>query len=752
MAGTADLDRFVEHAPWNGKRAMLEWLRPRLRRSRIPAGLAIHQAHWRERPAQLLDVVAQRLGTARLVVRSDHADEDAACASNAGRYRTCLDVDGADRRQLAAAIDAVFASYGPPRRGAELFVQHQVARVRAACVAFTHALPDGAPYYVLSLAPGPRSDPVTRGDADVETWYLARDVVRADALPPLCRIGLAALREVEAAVGLQPCEIEMVIDADATAWLLQARPLPVAERNDPALAALRRATEQRLAATPQPPLLGLMPDWNPAELLGEHPRPLARELFDTLITRRAWRIGRAALGYAPVDGQRLLQVHAGRPYVDVRASFHSLLPARLDRALGERVLEAAGERLRAHPELHDKVEFEVVFSALTCGLPEHFAARYPALLEPGELAAFAAALRGPTLAALDAERTARMLDGFARDLQLAPPSPEPARLRHWLARLELRTAARFALVARQAFAVDALLRSAVEVGALDAAFLAELKEAATAGVEHAIGGDDGHVRAGTFEIAAPARREFGGGPFAPGAARAVEATRTPDAAAARRLRDALRTLELPVAPDALFAHYRRLLHAREFGKFVLAHGVSLALDALATHAQTRGLGRDDAGWLGLDELLDAPADARGLRARIEQARMRHALEGRLRMPLLITDARLDLVHHAPGQANYLGRGRVAGRPAVVDAATHPDQVPVHAIVAIASANPGYDWIFVRQPAALVTAFGGPNSHMAIRCAEAGVPALLGLGPEAFRRIAGAAHLSIDFDCRTWTTP
>jgi phosphohistidine swiveling domain-containing protein len=389
---------------------------------------------------------------------------------------------------------------------------------------------------------------------------------------------------------------------------------------------------------------------------------------------------------------------------------------------------------------------------LICGLPERFAARYPALLDTNDLAAFAAALRGPTLAALDAERTTRALDSFARDLHLAPPSPEPARLRLWLARLELRTAARFALVARQAFAIDALLRSAVEVGVLDAAFLAELRQTATVGVDRATGGDDGHVRAGTFEIAAPTRREFGCGPCASRAARVTDAARTPDHATLQRLRDALHGLGLPIEPDALFAHYRRLLHAREFGKFVLARGVSLALDALAAHAHTLGLERDAAGWLGLDELLDTPADAHDLHARIEQARARHTSEGRLRMPLLMTSPYLDVVHHAPGQANYLGRGRVAGRPIMVDAATHPDRVPIHAIVAIASANPGYDWIFVRQPAALVTAFGGPNSHMAVRCAEAGVPALFGLGPEAFRRIASAARLSIDFDGRTWTMP
>jgi phosphohistidine swiveling domain-containing protein len=493
----------------------------------------------------------------------------------------------------------------------------------------------------------------------------------------------------------------------------------------------------------------MMPDWNPAELLGEHPRPLARELFDCLVTQRAWRIGRAALGYARSDAH-LMQIHAGRPYVDVRASLRSLLPGGLRPSIGDRIVDAGCERLRSHPALHDKIEFEVAFSSLTCAMAPRFAARYPSLLDEQEYAAFASALRGPTAAALDAATTMRMVNGFWRDLRLAPPVAEPERLRHWLGRVELRIAARFALVARQAFAVDALLRSAVESGALDPQVLQSARQHAG---DIATGIDLGHVRAGTFEIAAPARREVAARAFAfaPPGRNAGARVRILDSPASARLLDALRGIDLEVAPGQLITHHVRLLRARELGKFVLARAVSFTLDAFAARAHLFGIGREDAGWLGLDDLLSTSADATALRARVARAQARHEAEGHLRMPLLIGDARLDVVHHGAGQPNFLGRGKVNGRVVVVDAHTNPDSVPLHAIVAIASADPGFDWIFLRQPFALLTAFGGPNSHMAIRCAEAVVPALLGVGPEAFRRVAAAARVCIDFDCRTWTS-
>ena len=49
------------------------------------------------------------------------------------------------------------------------------------------------------------------------------------------------------------------------------------------------------------------------------------------------------------------------------------------------------------------------------------------------------------------------------------------------------------------------------------------------------------------------------------------------------------------------------------------------------------------------------------------------------------------------------------------------------IVLIESADPGFDWIFSHAITGLVTKYGGANSHMAVRCAEFGLPAAIGCG-------------------------
>jgi len=65
------------------------------------------------------------------------------------------------------------------------------------------------------------------------------------------------------------------------------------------------------------------------------------------------------------------------------------------------------------------------------------------------------------------------------------------------------------------------------------------------------------------------------------------------------------------------------------------------------------------------------------------------------------------------------------------------------LIAIESADPGYDWIFSRNPAGLITKYGGVASHMAIRCAEVGLPAAIGLGELIFEKLFTKSKINID---------
>ena len=68
------------------------------------------------------------------------------------------------------------------------------------------------------------------------------------------------------------------------------------------------------------------------------------------------------------------------------------------------------------------------------------------------------------------------------------------------------------------------------------------------------------------------------------------------------------------------------------------------------------------------------------------------------------------------------------------------------IIIIESADPGYDWLFSCKIKGLITKYGGTNSHMAIRCAEFALPAIIGCGERIFENIKKS--YKIDLNCNS----
>ena len=65
------------------------------------------------------------------------------------------------------------------------------------------------------------------------------------------------------------------------------------------------------------------------------------------------------------------------------------------------------------------------------------------------------------------------------------------------------------------------------------------------------------------------------------------------------------------------------------------------------------------------------------------------------------------------------------------------------IILIENADPGFDWIFSKRIAGLVTKYGGVNSHMSIRCEELNIPAIIGLGNDNFEKIKNNSLITVN---------
>ena len=71
-------------------------------------------------------------------------------------------------------------------------------------------------------------------------------------------------------------------------------------------------------------ILGIMPDWNPAEIIEFTQKPLSINLYKELITDNVWAYQRDNYGYRKLRSFPLIDLE-GLPYIDVRLSFNSFI-------------------------------------------------------------------------------------------------------------------------------------------------------------------------------------------------------------------------------------------------------------------------------------------------------------------------------------------------------------------------------------------------------------------------------------------
>lgn len=749
-------------------------LASKLRHAAVPPLRSYGVDAWQRSPDAILNDIQAGFAGRSLAVRSSAAGEDSTERSMAGAYTSLLHVGADDRAVLQEAIAEVC---GRLSAATDAFcVQEMVERTVMSGVVMTRDIASHAPYYVVNYDDETgRTDTVTGGSMANKTVYILREGGVPKLRSPRMRAIMAAVQEIESLSSL-PLDIEFALDAQERCHVLQVRPLTSkAPPNLPSDAEIHSsvgAAHAALKAQMQgsKKLFGVMPDWNPAELIGQTPKALALSLFEHCIGSRSWWSGRVRMGYRRPAETALLAPVLGHPMVNVRASFESVTPAGLADLLAGRLVDSWLARLEQNPHWHDKVEFQITQSVYDFTFAQRFSEKTGGAFTDAEAEVIGAAIRSLTNDALrdgpgntlDLARTE--LAGL-RARQLARPLLPLAREPLDIIADEARAAGEaFATVARHAFMAESILRSAVSRGALSPERVQELRgqlpsvtrdfqqalaDARSSGEAASFIQAYGHLRPGSFDIESPRYAERWEQLRAnPAHAAMPEAPFRWDAREAQDLHRLLDEAALDCVPERLLVYISQAISGREEGKFIFSRSLSDLLETLALQAESRALSRAEAAHLPF-QAWHAPLDRASALEIIARQREAHALASSIRLPALIASPDDMMVAPLPrAMPNLFGTGSLSAPVQALHAHDDWSQPLAGKIVCIESADPGYDWIFGAGVAGLVTQYGGANSHMAIRCMESRLPAAIGCGEQLYKRILAAGAVELHFEQRT----
>jgi len=761
---------------------------------KVPKVLLVKVASFLASPKEVVNQIMNTFNGRPLAVRSSAADEDGAQNANAGKYDSLLNVSSTDTEAIRAAIAKVIASY--ERKGSssdqdEVIVQEMVLNTNMSGVVFTHDLNTGAPYYVINYDDvSGLTDTVTSGGGEYanRTLHIHRGATKELRSERFQRL-IEAIQELEQIMGSQFLDVEFALGEDLTPYLLQVRAITtqpnwnqaVAKRIDVVLKGIQVFVRARLKPMAgvhgSTTVLGQMPDWNPAEMIGRAPRALALSLYKTLITDSAWRIAREAMGYTIPVGQPLMISLAGQPFIDTRLSFNSFLPFGLPSEISEKLIDTWVKRLQTRPELHDKVEFEVAITAFSFDIDKKMEALVGAALSQEERSVFKEALRQQTRVLLADSGEGGISEALAKvedlskklvKVRQSPIGQDVTALFGMIDDCIRLGTVPFSILARHGFIARTILLSLNQRNILTMEDI-NLIQSGVRTVASALVNDMrrlqlgelsrpefmaeyGHLRPGTYDILSLRYEEM---PDLGINETQVRSEQEPNeftlSVEQRSEIDQLLQAEgfLEFDADKLLVYVQSATVGREYSKFVFTRSISEMLELIAGFGEKHSLSRDEMSHVSIGNLLDVvtKSSTGSIEERLRQIAVeesqQHALSASIRLPqVLFDEAGVHVIPFQVSHPNFITHKKITANCVCLITG---QEAPALAgkIVLIENADPGFDWIFAQQIGGLITKYGGANSHMAIRCAEFGIPAAIGCGEQRFEVFIGVNQILLD---------
>ena len=688
----------------------------------------------------------------KIMIRSNSSSEDKEYSSSAGKYLSIGPIERNDLETIKKSWEMVVNSYEEQDNQSVIF-QNYIENAKSVSVLTSYKVGSDSAYRTFSTYYGSETDAITSGKySEVNNFFMHRSF---DILPKKYEkynVYLKIITQLEDLFKNKQLDIEMVLDKNNSPQLLQVRPLmgkklnkesifeekDVIDRNLKNYKKLNKTTADRFGTNQ---IYSNMSDMNPAEMIGKKPDNIAFGLYKFMFTDTTWNIQRGEFGYRKYSGGKLMELFNNVAYINVNHSLNSFLTRNLQKESCEEIINYQLNKLKENPHLHDSIEFDISRSSYVFDTVEEFSKEYKNIISPSEIIKW-----HNDLIQIDTQnkstleknkkiilRTFSKLDKnfeyskkenikLIRDT-MALPFTHHSRLGFvYFAQLN-------SLLEKEVISEDQKKLLLLSVNSVSTKMKADAYEVKI-GKKTLEGFLDvyGHIRAGNYNLLSSNLKNdlnFTES-LINNSQQPLEDNILPKDIYTN-IEEYFTINEIPLEASAWIDMFQEGISTREDSKFYYTKGIDGILNEV---------GEKNTSDRELFDLLDIEFNEENT----SDMRLKNVL-----MPDLITSNEdFYFYEEMSKNGNYIGQGTVIGDVLLIEnEANRPNNLE-NKIVVIPAADPGWDWIFNYKIKSLVTKYGGPNSHMAIRCAEHNIPAILGVGENNFMVISNSKSLKIDF--------
>jgi len=712
-----------------------------------------------------------------IIIRSSAKNEDSHLSSNAGHYDSFI-----VRKKNFCEIEKIISSLIKKfkNKNDEILVQKFIDKPDITGVLFTKDKDTNSNYYNLSYDKSKKTYLITSG-INNPTIKSVTIYKHTKLLPKKFKKLIQTSLDFEKLFKNDRLDIEFIIKKNRL-YILQCRPLLGIKKkvNSETLEKVKinlikkfkkiNIKNETLAG--KKTILSNMSDWNPAEIIGKKPSNLSLSLYSELITNSIWAKQRYNYGYKDVRPNKLMLNIAGSPYIDLRVDFNSFLPSKLNKEISEKIINYQINQINKKPYLHDKVEFEVVNTCYDFNLEERInkipITQSEKKIYTKELFELTNNILNPKNKFFKNEII--KIDNLKKRIDLIKKSnlSHIQKIHYFINDCKNLGTLPFAGIARCAFISKSILDSLVyrkllskndlekfylSINTVSKDINSEFKKAKKSKNFSEFINNYGHLRPSTYSIIEKNYKDNLFGYFSKTESVQNNNERKNkfilDKKKSLKINNLFKEKKISVNFNQFLKFAKLSIENREYLKLIFSKSINEIFSCLKDLAKEININYQEFQHLDIDLILKAfhNLEQENLKKTILRNININKKSASFSKYILLPDVinnvtNFEIFHDLDCKENYITNKSIVGEIFELNKSKKLKNTK-DKIILIENADPGFDFIFSYKLKALVTKYGGSNSHMAIRCMELGLPAIIGVGDKIYNQLSKSKKVFID---------